>query len=281
MGCFSMLQEILERLERQIPGNFAERTRIINHHLTTTLDYSRLKEVDRPTIDYSDPAVRMAYLYKYVTAHAQLVGQRVLSSDLLWNVVKDDCFITCLGGGPGSELLGISLAISEREVDGPTARHAVLLDREFNWSYDWADLAGQFRLPLSYAALPFDVVDATSWRRARNVFERPDLVTAVFFLSEVYSAREQARACLEHLAYFMKPGAVFFYLDNFGEGFTTWWEPLFLNRGFRLMECNDVYRWPMPRTEQLSDLGNYAGRFAHQPTLHRSVAWRILRKDST
>lgn len=279
MGCFGMLPEILERLERRIPGNLAERTRIVNQHLTTTLDYSRLKEPDRPAIDYADPAVRMAYIYKYVTAHAQLVEQRILKSEVLLNVVRNDCSITCLGGGPGSELLGMSLAVSELEARAPAKRHAVLLDREVNWSYDWAELAGQFNLPMSYAALPFDIVDATSWLRADNVFECPDLVTAVFFLSEVYSAHNHAQLCLEHLADLMKPGAVFFYLDNYGEDFTSWWEPVFCARGFRVVDQDNVYGWVMPAGEQISDLGDYAGRFAHQPTLRRNITWRILRKE--
>jgi hypothetical protein len=279
MGCFTMLPTVLERLEQQIPGDRAERTRVVNYHLRTTLDYRRLTQPDHPAISYDDPAVRLAYIYKYVTAHAQLVGQRILRSAALADLMQQKVSITCLGGGPGSEVLGFNQAVAELPSPLAVRRHAVLLDREAAWFYDWTNIADEFDLPVSYAALPLDVTQSDSYRHARNAFQLPDLVTAVFFLSEVYNVRDQARPCLERLAAFMKPGSVFFYLDNYGDHFWAWCEAVFEQAGFHQVDAGDIPRWRMPTAEQVEDLGDYAHRFAHAPTLTRNIAWRVLKKE--
>ena len=56
----------------------------------------------------SDPAVRFAYIYKYATANANTVFDTIINIDQLKKIFdQENVKIACVGGGPGSDLLGI------------------------------------------------------------------------------------------------------------------------------------------------------------------------------
>ena len=59
-------------------------------------------------VDHSDLVSRFAYIYKYVTCHANLVSQTIAESDELGALFnREKVNVTCIGGGPGSDFLGI------------------------------------------------------------------------------------------------------------------------------------------------------------------------------
>lgn len=272
-----MLQQVLARLESEMDCPPEERTAVINQHLLSTLDYRHLQDADREPIDYSDPGVRFAYIFKYVTAHAKLVSDIMGRSDVLQTTLRAASSVTCLGGGPGSELLGLSEAAAA--LRRPDSLHAMIFDQEPAWLSDWALVVQAFHLPVSYMGQALDVCDPRTWRSLRTPLSRAELITSVFFLSEVFAQRKRASAFLDQLGDLMAPGAVFFYLDNAGQAFYHWAEEIFRAHGFTELERGQNLHWAMPLAERVKDLGEYSTRFAHTPTLKRQVAWHVLRKE--
>ena len=109
MECFQLVESVLDEIYPLIPGQTEDekddRIRESMDHLSDQYKRRLLKGV---SIDYTDPAVRFAYIYTYVTAHACMAYRLLdMSSDLdsLFNAPKVTA--ACIGGGPGSELLGI------------------------------------------------------------------------------------------------------------------------------------------------------------------------------
>src|ERR1700719_1241901 len=68
-----------------------------------TGSYNQLGKPSRKPVDYRDPATRFAYVYKYVTAHADYLVQvmTTLRSELGYSLfTTEDARISCIGWGP-------------------------------------------------------------------------------------------------------------------------------------------------------------------------------------
>jgi hypothetical protein len=72
MNCFQIIKSVLDEAYNEIPGTEAVIDREINDALEYLRnEYSRL--LTENAITYSDPITRFAYIYVYVTSHANLV----------------------------------------------------------------------------------------------------------------------------------------------------------------------------------------------------------------
>ena len=72
MNCFQIIKSILDEEYNQIPGNEVEKDEQIKARLKAlSSGYAQLSEEN--TISYRDSITRFAYIYKYVTSHANLV----------------------------------------------------------------------------------------------------------------------------------------------------------------------------------------------------------------
>src|ERR1700720_536811 len=108
MTIFELVKIALDELYKDAVAEYKDDTDKI---ITARLDYlsksyKELTEEDRTPIDYGDPAVRFAYVYRYVAAHGDYIVQ-VLKAFRSEN--KGAIFpaptarVTCVGGGPGSD----------------------------------------------------------------------------------------------------------------------------------------------------------------------------------
>jgi hypothetical protein len=107
VNCFQIIKSVLDEAYSQIPGNEEEKDSLIKAAIDyLSGEYKRL--LDGIQIDYSNPITRFAYIYKYVTSHANLVCTIIENSDEL-NMIFDQekVNVACIGGGPGSDFLGI------------------------------------------------------------------------------------------------------------------------------------------------------------------------------
>ena len=72
MNCFQIIKSVLDEAYDQIPGDEAEKDKVINNELKYLRgEYSQLSQ--ECNINYSDPITRFAYIYAYVTSHSNLV----------------------------------------------------------------------------------------------------------------------------------------------------------------------------------------------------------------
>ena len=108
MEIFKLVEQVLDELYAQISGSETAKAAAVNGKLTMlTRRYTDLKREADP-IDYSEPATRLAYLYKYVTCHSNLVYTRIKDLRELSDLFeKSSVQVACLRGGPGSDLLGM------------------------------------------------------------------------------------------------------------------------------------------------------------------------------
>ena len=244
-------------------------------------ELSRLRPLYRnllnaPYIDYSQPVTQFAYIQRYVTAHADLVRQLISQSSVLDTVFdRGKVTVTCVGGGPGSDFLGILKYMTQAEKTATLK--CILYDREEAWGERWSDVDDKldpcFRISTVFQK--FDATDVSSWQ-SHTKYLNSDVFTLVYFLSETYGLQCQAQDFFMYLFRYAKPGSVFLYLDNNASQFYGWFDSMAAASGLEVLETAETVM-NIGTDERKTDLGVYFNKFGY-PKLKADVAYRICRK---
>ena len=95
-----------------------------------------------PNIPFDNPRFRQAYLYWAAPANA-LALESVLDLDIglqQWInaqiAIQERLKVCCIGGGPGSEILGLAKWV-ERNSSGPLELCALVTDKFLDWGENW------------------------------------------------------------------------------------------------------------------------------------------------
>jgi hypothetical protein len=249
---------------------------------------STLRNLNRgepnPTI-YKDPTVRFAYVFKYVTSHADYVVQilQKLRQKLDGSIFdKESIRVSCVGGGPGSDLIGLLKYLDENHELEPAKKiTCYLLDREQAWADTWTELRDKLdsSLNLNNIFQPLDVTKPETWAQQKR-FLQADLFIMSYFLSEVYALDSSGGVTAFFRGMFdqAKSGALFLYDDNGHEDFNKYFDSL-----FDLSLCETVISGTnmklTPRySEEKSALGDYLNKFGQSPKLGSHVSYRVIRK---
>ena len=193
-----------------------------------TREYGRLKNPERTVIDYASPTARFAYIYKYTVAHADYIMQLVRQHEILRDLFeRPEVSVSCLGGGPGSDLLGI-LKYMLRNGSKSTLT-SYLFDRERAWGDSWGDVARTLKAEFQLYPIfqQMDVTVPDTWK-SYHKFLRADLFTLSYFLSEVWLWKDEAQEFFLHCLRSAKPGSLFLFIDNNdGSGdFAGWYDEM-------------------------------------------------------
>lgn len=180
------------------------------------LAYGDLTDDKRVRPSYSDPATRLAYIYKYTTCHADIVCSSIRSYKELTRLFEGDGWlkVTCIGGGPGSDLLGVlKYALIAKKVK---SIKCYLLDKESAWGDTWSDVEEHtddlpFRLSTHFQAL--DVTEPATWS-PQTRYLSADLFTFVYFLSEIFRFDVASRNFFKDLVGRAQRGAYFLFIEN-------------------------------------------------------------------
>jgi hypothetical protein len=277
MNCFQLVKTVLDELYGRLPGRSdEERTeQILGMHRHLEGQYAGLAR--GLTIDYTDPITRFAYIYKYVTSHANIVCQIIESSENLAGLFRQGTVnVTCIGGGPGSDLLGILKHVLNQGTQ-PVLR-CTLLDGEPTWADCWSDvdekLSAQLLVKTSFQT--FDVTNERTWATTSK-YLRADLITMVYFMSEVYSLRKLASPFFSNLFQKVSPGTLFLYVDNNSPEFYDWFDALAAENGVETLSSDEGRMGIADLDEEKKDLGEYYERFG-PPKLKPNIAHRVCRK---
>lgn len=247
--------------------------------------YASLHHETRNPVDYKDPATRFAYVYKYVTAHSDYLIQvmQLLRSKLGGNIFTNKTArITCVGGGPGTDIIAILKYLTEHQKKESVERVTChLLDREQAWADTWTELSEHLDLALQLTAnfQPLDVIEPASWEFQQK-FLRADLFTMSYFVSEVHRLDKNGEVSQFWSALFQgaKPGALFAYVDNGHMDLNGYFDAQWKAAGLTcLISGNNIRRTPRP-SEQASALGIYRQKFGHDPKLQGFLSYRVVRK---
>lgn len=276
MRCFELIKSVLDEAFDSIPGSKGDRIEEIRTRLNElSVEYSDL--LNGHTIDYRDPVTRFAYVYRYVTSHSMMVYTLITSSPELSNLLEEEKItVSCIGGGPGSDLIGILKYLTEWGY-APFLK-CYILDREKAWNESWADVDEKigvgFRVSTNFMSL--DVEDDSSWE-GHTKYLKADLFTMVYFMSEVYCRRAGAKAFFQNLFNSAEPGALFLYIDNRDTNFTDWFDDLAESNGVKILKGDDTIL-AVPSDEDKEDLGEYYELFGY-PKLKGRVSFRIAVKE--
>lgn len=274
------MKSVLDELYVRIPeDNSQTKDDKIRAKLTfLEQQYAGLAKGNR--IDYSDIVTRFAYIYRYVTSHANLVYQLISSStDLADLFERDKVNVACIGGGPGSEFLGILKFMIHEKKD--SFLRCTLFDKEQSWGECWNDvdekLESQIRITTIYQ--PFDVTQSSTWV-GHTKYLKSDLFTMVYFMSEIASLQSDAEAFFSNLFENAKEGALFLYIDNNNAQFYNWFDALAASNSIQILRSSETRMGITDLGEEKSDLGEYWEKFGF-PKLNANIAFRIGRKAKT
>lgn len=192
--------------------------------------YKKLTDPARKPVDYEDPATRFAYVYKYVAAHGDYVVQVLKELAAKRGGVFDgaNARVSCLGGGPGSDIIAVLKYLDEEE-DTEDVKKLIcyLLDQEQAWADIWTELTEYLtpNLALNVNFQQFDITDPGSWKHQRK-FLQADLFTMIYFVSEVLMLDSDGAVAQSWREIFdsAKSGALFVYVDNGHKDFTSYFD---------------------------------------------------------
>ncbi|MBC7816510.1 MAG: hypothetical protein IAG10_06460, partial [Planctomycetaceae bacterium] len=223
--------------------------------------------------------------YKYVAAHGDYLVQVMekTKAHLSGPIFTDDKIrISCIGGGPGSDIIAILKYLDECcDREGVRKVSCYLLDREQAWADTWTELDDQMNVGVQLNAnfQPLDVTVPASWKSQRK-FLSADVFTMSYFVSEVRSLDGDGVVSEFWRTIFgeAKPGALFIYTDNAHNYFTSYFDDIWKSRGLQALVANDSERFTPRFSEQASELRLYQQKFGQYPKLQAQLAYRVLKK---
>lgn len=181
----------------------------------------RLLQQGREPVNYSRPTTQLAYLYRTVPAHADWLVQALATAPLAIEKVlaTGNVKVACIGGGPGTDVLGI-VKYAEDFGYPKTSFQFDVLDREIGWNTPRGILTHQLGTKVSQRHQHLDLTEAGNWTSSWD-FQDADIFTFIFSLSEVwcYNASGAVTDFLRRVVRHAKAGALFIYVDNGGENF--------------------------------------------------------------
>jgi hypothetical protein len=283
--CFERTNLVLQELSNDAENQgIAKVDDLVRAQLASlTGKYSALNHAGRARIDYSSLPTQMAYVYRCAATHGDWLYKGLLNSgSLLKSLINGKPLkVACVGGGPGSDMLGV-LKFLERQAISPTRCELVLLDYEKGWFEVWKrfckTVPADRRPKVSFTKL--DLAGGDPWT-ANLSFLDADVFTFSFSLSEcwVFNGQGSVTNFVKMLAASMKKGALLVYNDNGGPSFTPNAElAISGNKDLRLISSFDDDRFLISGDEQISAVANFKERFGQNPKMFGNVSHRVWQK---
>lgn len=277
MNIFQLIKRVLDDAYMHIDEATTPRDTAIRNMLSSLSKQYATLGGSYANIDYGDPATRFAYVYRYVTSHANLVYTIISRSKTLSDLFEatNEVDLACIGGGPGSDLLGVLKYLQQEAWEGRLS--VEIFDREAAWGETWSGLFKRVDTAVSVNTTfqTFDVLDDRFKRF--NRYLQSDLFTMIYFVSEVYGIRGKAKIFFDHMLSKAKRGALLLYIDNDASAFSDWFSALMNEHGWKVVEADSGRMLP-PFSESKEDLGEYFAKFPN-PKVQAHVAWRVARKE--
>ncbi|MFC6183653.1 hypothetical protein [Pseudoxanthomonas japonensis] len=286
MTIFQLVKIVLDTLYAEAVDAFGKDadTQIKEQMAYLTTSYGKLTSADRKPVDYKNPATRFAYVYKYVASHGDYVAQVLYTLRLELGAPifdQESLRVTCIGGGPGSDFIGLLKYLAENKKEQVQKLTCYLVDREKAWADTWTEIHASLgtEIQLNANFQPLDVTEPEDWKYQKK-FLQADLFTMSYFVSEVMALDKGGvvTAFWQTIFGSAKSGALFLYDDNGHETFNNYFDHQWKTAGLELIVgATNELTWP-GSDEQKDDLGDYLNRFGQMPKLKTQLSYRLLRK---
>jgi len=224
------LSSILNEIIEDIDGETQEKYKKIETECSNLFAFYKgkaLMDTGQNDIDYSKPEVRFAYVYRNTGLHSIILCDILTNNSELHSMwKKDKITITSFGGGPGSDALGIGLYCLNSKSS--TAVNIYNFDRVL-WQDCWINVKDSNCCLPRNISLDFLQFDAT--KAERKMPKETDLVTMLYFVSEMYRYKDQFCEFLAHAIKQFKSGTLFLVIEMDWFQFTDWVTSSFKNLG--------------------------------------------------
>jgi hypothetical protein len=172
-----------------------------------------------PSIDYHDSICRIAYLYRQGPAQAAVIERVLLQSEHLRAILKNkrELRVVAIGGGPGTELLGLIKLLAKVPNNLANITFDVL-DLVPQWGDTWDQFKRKVKqntsLTIEANFRPVDVFNKESYAHYDTLFSDADIVVFNYIFSENQIVLEQAEHAVRHIWDRVPAGCVFVIIDR-------------------------------------------------------------------
>ena len=251
----------------------------------------------RPEIPFDDAVYRSAYLYQYAPANALAVeavlnddakNQRLISGLL---TSQQRISVCCLGGGPGSEIVGVAKWIVQQKL-ATTQLEVVVTDKFPQWQDQWKSVrdtlntdvlsgcAGSAKRPPLVKSIGFVQVDVVNPASAQLPAVRRgfDLYVVSYVVSHIYTPEGLSRfhEFMRSVIDSAPKGSIFLFIDRSGPGWQTSVATLLNHPGIEISEFySSSSMSPGDPREEKADLGVLYEGLGVPPRLGWDIFWVV------
>ena len=278
MKCFDVVQTVLDETYKEVPDAAEGRDNAIKNAIANTAEQYRARLMTEGGPDFSDPATRFAYVYRYVPAHSHWLYESLRDCPEAMNVLKSGkARITCIGGGPGSDVVGVLKLLDEKKIE--CQLFCELIDGCVEWKTTWSDLAFllDWKDALHTDYVIHEIGDAESCDSPSKI-SKADIVTLSFFVSEIYHL-EDAEKYLTKMLGATKKGAIVLMNDNRTSDVYELMDRVAKKCRFKTLDTGEGTRKIYDGGEKLAALEVYKEKFGTASRLTGSLCWRIYQKQ--
>ncbi len=250
-----------------------------------------------PDIHYENPLCRIAYLYGIAPVNANLI-EYIFRTDAELNSYVEQLQtqhgkvdICVFGGGPGTELLGLTKWIVNRDVGYSFWLNYLLLDRVAEWVDSWQGMSRQidtrfinnfgnnrstWPIVSNGNFLPIDFTNLSNYANLGNVFGQ-NLYIISYVISEIFSDFSDFENLLKHILDTAPQNAKFLFIDRKGNRWKNEIVKIVNNLGLSLSKFKDT-QGSMDRDEQKTDLGQIYTDVRRDPRVTWDAFWVVATK---
>jgi hypothetical protein len=280
LSCFDMVKGVLNKLYLEIPGSgFLSRDTCVETELQKLSDAYKGENLENNVkgINYHNLITKFAYAHTYLACHADLVFQIIKSSPDLEEAFRREVLnISCIGSGPGSEVLGIIKYL--KYVGKFPHLNFDLYDREYSWKTIWSKLLTKQLVFETTTIRPesLDVINC-ALKNHTNMFNA-EIYTMIYIMSELYANKSKASLFFYDLLEKMKPGSLILFIDNGHSNYYGWFDELLFYYDFEFLFYGDTHKYTMMDQELIYCLEPYNSRFRRIPKTTATISYRVCRK---
>ena len=237
---------------------------------------------------WDDPANRCAYVFLYFMKHCHLVFlslQPLLQGNFLMipTTEGDELQVCSLGGGPGSELVGIAAFFRENDLCPVSRLKCTILELFPIWKETWDIIHEHIPelQPVDY--LKCDLVHNSELDpTVLDVVRKANIVTMIKTFSTISAFMRQdpsgGAKRMQIILQEMKPGALLLFIDN--ENAKKSWE--FLSSFVHSAGMHTVYNWPgktiMPTRKYSATIRKFCSEVEFKPMRFCKIRAVLLQK---
>lgn len=256
---------------------------------------------DGTKLQYDDPLCRIAYLYAYVAAHANLIdnacyGLKALRTFLASKLENNEEIHICsFGGGPGSELLGfVKFFARAAEGDDTVDVHFTLVDSITEWDETWQALVNGIEATLRpiygdsrrhwpvvihRSFLPLNLTQVNNFRNLPTRFNGIELYVFNHTVSELLAHKDGFEEVFDYSVSHAQIGAYFLFIDRNQSQVYDWVSDLIERHEALTVVGQRTESTHMDRDEQKEDLGKWFVLMNRHPKLTWNAFFILAQKE--